>query len=642
MENPLARRVTLSWQVLTIFLAANLLILAALGWLAFPGRSLFTAHATPTATTTPTLTHTPSPTNTPSATLTPSVTSSPLPSATPLAATAPGPLSQGLILLSIKEGGYAHLFAYSPGALPLTRLTNHPWDDITPALSPDGKKAAYSSRQNGYWDLFLLDLNTGKTTRLTDTGAYDAHPSWSPDGQWLAYESYTNNNFDIFILSVVDPTQPPIQLTNHPASDTSPAWSGGAGRKIAFVSDRTGEAEIWVADLDKVDDRFSNESQSPQSSNTHPAWSPDGNLLAWSSSENGISSLYIKDYSQAGQPVRLAGGGNWPVFSPDGQVLASRLELPNAFYLTAYLSSTGGTLLPPVKLPGELQGLDWRMASLPNPLTGALAQARNTTATPLWTEQVTPITAVPPGRQNVVPLQDVTAPNAFLLDSLDEAFQGLRERVGSEIGWDYLASLDNAFVPLSTPLNPGMKEDWLYTGRSFAANSIPMNAGWLVVVRQDFGAETYWRVYLKTRYQDGSQGAPINEQTWDLEARYGSDTQVYEQGGKTADKIPGGYWYDFTSLALSYGWERLPALPDWRTYFPGIRFNQFVFREGLDWKSAMLELYPLEILITPTPILPPTATATRTPVWMVARTSTPTPGATITPTRRPTWTPVSP
>jgi TolB protein len=38
-------------------------------------------------------------------------------------------------------------------------------------------------------------------------------------------------------------------------------------------------------------------------------------------------------------------------------------------------------------------------------------------------------------------------------------------------------------------------------------------------------------------------------------------------------------------MAARYGWERLPARSNWRTFFPGIRFNQFVIRGGLDWNG---------------------------------------------------------
>src|SRR5664280_1468213 len=68
---------------------------------------------------------------------------------------------QGVFFLSIADGGYFHLFAYSPQTLPLTRLTTGAWDDITPAISPDGHWLAFSSHRNGYWDLYRLDLLGG-------------------------------------------------------------------------------------------------------------------------------------------------------------------------------------------------------------------------------------------------------------------------------------------------------------------------------------------------------------------------------------------------------------------------------------------------------------------------------------------------
>ncbi|MCL4259607.1 MAG: hypothetical protein KJZ52_03165 [Anaerolineales bacterium] len=88
---------------------------------------------------------------------------------------------------------------------------------------------------------------------------------------------------------------------------------------------------------------------------------------------------------------------------------------------------------------------------------------------------------------------------------------------------------------------------------------------------------------------------------------------------------------DITALARQYGWERVPALPNWRTFFRGARFTEFAFTEGLDFYAAMLQLYPPDILITPTRLLPPTFTATVT--------YTPTPTATNTRTPRPTATP---
>ena len=286
--------------------------------------------------------------------------------------------------------------------------------------------------------------------------------------------------------------------------------------------------------------------------------------------------------------------------------------------------------------------MDWKAGSFPNPLPPNLVQVAEITPTPLYDPTITPFTIGPTDRKNVVLLNDVTAPYPYLLDSVEKSFQALRQKVASETGWDFLASLENAYLPLEGSSPPGLGEDWLYTGRSIAVNTAPLNASWMVIVREDFGIQTYWRVYLRTRFQDGSQGAPLNKLVWNLQARYSGDPQYYEQGGSLSTAVPDGYWVDFTDLAASYGWERLPALLNWRTFYPGIRFNQFVLKDGLDWQSAMLEIYPKEILITPTPVLPRTATPTRTPIWMAPRTATPTQTPTVTPTLHPTWTPLAP
>ncbi|HEX2980791.1 MAG TPA: hypothetical protein VHO48_11050, partial [Anaerolineaceae bacterium] len=102
------------------------------------------------------------------------------------------------------------------------------------------------------------------------------------------------------------------------------------------------------------------------------------------------------------------------------------------------------------------------------------------------------------------------------------------------------------------------------------------------------------------------------------------------------------YWVDVTDLAQRYGWERLPALSNWRTYYAGTRYNTFIKTDGKDWQTAMLDLYPPEALVSPTAVVPPTSTPTRAPAWY----KSPTPGSTaepsVTPTPRPTWTPLPP
>lgn len=594
---------------------------------------------------TPMLTLTPPPSASP--TTQPSETSTPEP-----ATASPQPIStltlnQGLILIALDEGGNTHLFAYQPqenGAgqpLPLTRLTSGPWDDINPAISPDGQTAAFASNRSGYWDIYLLNLSSGGITRLTDTLTYDGSPAWSPDNQWLVYETYANDNLELKIQSIIAPDDT-ITLTINPAADFSPAWSP-QGRQIAFVSDRSGENEIWLADLDKADQqRFSDISQNPNSADTHPEWSPDGKSLVWVGEQDGIHSLFRQDVAAVGDenanqssPVRQnLGSGDWPAWSSDGETILTIVQAPNHTYLTAYPGHYPGLVFPTIELPGNVNGLTWGNIALSSSIQTVYQQATQLTPTPLYFPALVAQPSDNGGRYLLIPLNGVTAPNPVLHDMVDESFQALRSRIAGEVGWDLLSSLENAYVPLTSPLDPGMGNDWLYTGRAFALDTIPLSAGWMIAVREDYGAETYWRIYVKALPQDGSAGMPLHDLPWDYDSRLNGDTTTYEQGGETTASIPTGYWIDFTERALAYGWERLPALSTWRDSSPAARFNEFVASGGKDWRIDMLELYPPEVMITPSPVIPPTRTPTSTLRWYVS----PTP--TLTPTARPTFTPV--
>jgi len=546
--------------------------------------------------------------------------------------------AQDWVILSIEEDGYAHLYAIEPASATVTRLTWGQWSDITPALSPNRDLVAFASDRGGFWDLYTLDLQTAAVSRLTNSRAYDASPTWSPDTAWIAYETYRDGQLDIAIQSLLNPTEEPALLTDDPGSDHSPAWSPD-GRLIAFVSNRTGDADIWLANLDKTAERFTNLSHSPSGNESHPAWSPDGSRMAWAASipSPGYAGVYLWDISRPEIGALWAGSGTWPTFDSSGTRILTAVDTPQQQLLTAY-TLDGGPVLLPRELPGRLRGLIGPRVALPDPLPEGFREAAAQTPQPLFVGQVAPLSDVPSKRWHVVSLPDVQAPAASLHALAAQPFQDLRERVIAEVGWDPLASLESAYLPLTTALDPGLSEDWLYTGRAFAINTLMVNAGWMAVSREDIGDRTYWRLHVRTQNQDGSQGAPLTDPPWDINTRYQLDPKAYEAGGSYAP-VPTGYWVDLTSLAGAYGWERLPALPDWRTYYSGARFTEFALTGGLDWYSAMLELYPPEALLTPTAVLPPTVTPSRTPSPTATpsptRTPSATPTASLSPTPRP-------
>lgn len=549
--------------------------------------------------------------------------------------------SDGLLVLSLADGYYKHLFVYHPTDLQLTRLTNHPWDDIHPAVSPDGSRLAYASRRNGFWDIYIFNLTDGSSIRVTDSLAYDGNPTWSPDGQWLAYESYQTGNLDIFMQSLADLSTPPLQLTDDLSPDISPAWSP-LGNEIAFSSLRSGEPEIWTAAVDHLENRFQNISRNPDSFDSDPAWSPDGSQLGWTSNINGSQKIAVYSIQQAGAFPKNIASGSTPLWSPDGRMIILQLAMPNSYEIAGLDTSTHQLTIPAVPMESEIFGMDWKSADLGLLVTpyllndsGALVSLQ---ADDPANRAIDPVT----GRTGLVTLTGVDAPHALLSDSVDESFNALRTEISRLSGWDVLANLEYAYLPFTDPANPGPVDDWLVTGLAFAINPLPMQAGWMVVQKEDFSGEVYWRLYIRARYQDGSQGIPIGTLAWNLDSRSSGDPQAYEAGG-AANFIPEGYWVDLTELANRFGWHRLPAMSNWRTYYPGARFNQFAHTRGLNWDTAMLELYPPEIVYQPTRVPTLTSTPTVTSLPLNSRTATAqSAGRLFAPTNpnpRPTFTP---
>jgi TolB protein len=559
---------------------------------------------------------------------TPSSTADPIDTRAPLATRA---TLSGTILYTARSAARSHLWAVAQGDPIPIQLTEGPFDDREAAVSPDGRYVAFASNRQGGWDLFSLDLVTGEVRQLTDTTAFEGDPTWSPDSVWLAYESYAGEDLDIWVLRV-DGTEPPIQLTDAPSMDASPTWDPG-GRRVAFISDRDGLPDVFVANLDDPSERYLNLTRTPLIAEAEPAFSPDGTSIAYSGRGNGLDLIYAVTLEGTHDP-REVGLGRNPQWSPTGEAIGAILPSSQSTHFVLYplvaadVTSVG---FPAIR---NVLDLTWSPGGPPDGAAWLPAQAPEA-----------PPTEVQEGRVSLAPLPGVEAPTPMLSERVVAAFVALRERAARDIGWDVLGTLEYAFVGINAPLPPGFAyNDWLYTGRGFALDSRALASGLLEVVREDHGAETYWRVFVKASPQDGSVGEPLRVRSWDFTTRYTGDPTNYDRGGSLKPSLPQGYYVDLTQLAADFGFERVPAMSNWRTYFQGARYNEFARTDGQTWLEAMLEIYPAEAIITPTPYQTPTTTPTRTPSptptpwywrWILTATSlargTPTPTLTPSP-----------
>lgn len=534
----------------------------------------------------------------------PSATPTPLPSPTPViiyseseAWPTPDPVSKGgSVAFSSRENGNSDLFALALGRAAPIQLTDSPADDRDPAWSPDGRYLAFSSRRDGNWELYILDFQTGQLRRLTENLAFDGAPSWSPDGQWIIFESYREDNLDLYIIAF-DGLNPPIRLTEHPAQDFSPAWSPD-GRHIAFTSWRDGSQDIFLLDLDAAfAQQIINVTQTLNRHEDNPTFSPAGDRLAYEGLSDGLDLIYtmpLEGYRPTGKPLSV-GQGRHPSWSPDGSSLVYAHGNGDQNFIVASSVDSWNVAPQAFAGTGQIDDLAWSGVVLPQGVEDRVALDK-AAEPPLFQERL-----AEDSDPSALTLQeiDVDAPAPYLNDRVDDSFRALRQRALEEGGWEFLSRVDNMFVFLnSSPLPGDTTENWNKAARAFDFYyRFPISVDPQVeIVREDLGSETYWRVYLKTVRQDGSQGEPLRQLPWDFTARYDADPQYFDQGGKLKDALPSGYYLDFTALAEDYGWQRVPALPNWRTFFHGIRYWHFENRGGLEWPEAMLELYTADEL----------------------------------------------
>ena len=615
------------WALSLSVLGLLLALLAAWGRAAWQRA----AHAPPSAASSPS----PSPTasGTPRPTATPSASPTSLP---PLPTAAPPVLdaTQGLLVFALQDGPRVQLFAYHPQRARWTRLTQDSYDHLFPVAVEGGRNVVITANPDGEWDLYHLDLTTGRTTRLTLDPGYQAAAALSPDGVWMAYEGYTEDgHLDIFLRQVQWVDDTPLRLTEDPAADYAPHWSA-QGRLVAFVSTRGGTPQVWVADLDRPEMERFHQVSDPEAGLVvgPPRWSPNGRYLAWAQCADGLARVYVWDAVQPHARPRALGEGHAVRWMPDGEQIGVLVRRPDADFFTVY-RWPDNLALPLVPLPGRAYGWATGVTGLPAPLPEAFARAAQMTPTPLWVPVSVHPEDVPAGRTVTVPIDDVDAPYPYLSDTADEAFRALREATRHALGWDPLAGPLTLFTPFTDPQAIPLEHNWLSTGRAFALNPDWLNTEDMVVAREDYGSETYWRVYLRAR--SAGPGRPFHGLPWDFAAWLNPrDPRVYTEGGAWAAHPPEGLWVDFTALAEAYGWQRLPALPYWRGYLPATRFNLFVLRTPeLSWEEAMAELYPDQVWTVPEWLAPATPTPLATATPTVTPTLTPTPTATPTATR---------
>ncbi|CAN5334327.1 S41 family peptidase [soil metagenome] len=215
------------------------------------------------------------------------------------------------------EGGAARL------------LVSHPATESKPLFSPDGKYLAFGSNRTGNGDIYILEIETGNLRRLTFDDANENLDSWSRDGQWIYFFSSSRDISgmnDIYRIPTLGGTAMQVssdRYTNEfestPLADGSmifAARGNAASQWWRRGSSHLDESSIWM----KTGENYQ-ELTPAGAKQMWPMATADGSKIYFVSDRSGQQNIWsMPKGGQAKQVTNFTDGRVlWPNMSYDGQ-----------------------------------------------------------------------------------------------------------------------------------------------------------------------------------------------------------------------------------------------------------------------------------------------------------------------------------
>lgn len=167
------------------------------------------------------------------------------------------------IAFSMANEGNVDIHVMNLDGSDFLRLTRHPGVDTNPFWLPGGNALMFTSDRTGSPQVFKMDADGLNKARLTYQNPYNDSAVWNPVHDYIAFVSRFENDFDIFIMNIKSGEL--YRVTEKQGSNEDPTWSPD-GEQLAFSSNRTGSWQIYVVNLNGKNLRqvtFSGDNRSP-------------------------------------------------------------------------------------------------------------------------------------------------------------------------------------------------------------------------------------------------------------------------------------------------------------------------------------------------------------------------------------------
>ena len=182
------------------------------------------------------------------------------------------------------------------------------------SISPSGARAVVSARGN----IFTVPAEKGAARNLTDSSeVHDLNPAWSPDGKWIAYLSDRTGEYEIYVRPQLGGPETRITADGG-VYRYGPVWSPDS-RKLLYWDKL--HRLFWIGTDEKKAVQID---QGEYDDITDASWSPDSLWVAYSKADRRLAGgmhLYSLDKKRS---TPISGGiydDTNPVFDPDGKYL---------------------------------------------------------------------------------------------------------------------------------------------------------------------------------------------------------------------------------------------------------------------------------------------------------------------------------